>query len=231
MNVGALLARVYLALGSPDRALRALEQHLGTETTPGMEAEFQAWWGLVLACLGDDGSGGRAGRKCFGYERPHGGRGSCTLDQGVSSAQDGNGSPDSALDAFRFSVRTGNLDAFVTSIARVAKYSRQSLRTRTHTAISGWSCLAPTISGWGVVGFRIPRSSSSQSTLTKRERDVVGLLAQGATNKEIDARSSSPRPLPKHTCVAFTQSSGYGRKPKPSSRYSRIDGRSVLGDV
>ena len=52
MNVGAILARVYLALGSPDRALRALEEHLGTETTPGMEAEFQAWWGLVLACLG-----------------------------------------------------------------------------------------------------------------------------------------------------------------------------------
>ena len=42
MNIGTVLARIYLALGSPDRALRALEEHLGAESTPGMDAEFEA---------------------------------------------------------------------------------------------------------------------------------------------------------------------------------------------
>jgi DNA-binding NarL/FixJ family response regulator len=35
------------------------------------------------------------------------------------------------------------------------------------------------------VGFHIPTADSSRTQLTKRERDVLDLLVQGATNKEI----------------------------------------------
>src|SRR5262249_4727474 len=52
MNVGTVLARVYLALSSPERARLALEEHYQPSSTKGMEAEYEAWWSLLLACEG-----------------------------------------------------------------------------------------------------------------------------------------------------------------------------------
>jgi DNA-binding CsgD family transcriptional regulator len=37
----------------------------------------------------------------------------------------------------------------------------------------------------GALGFHIPTAESSRTRLTRRERDVLDLLVQGATNKEI----------------------------------------------
>jgi tetratricopeptide (TPR) repeat protein len=176
MNIGMVLARIYLALGSPDRALRALEDHLGTETTPGMEAEFEAWWSLVLACLGEfDDAAERASEA-----RASSGRtevaGLAPWTGTVSEFQRGTGSPESALRSFHISHQTGNIDAFVTSY-RACRPVLQAVASdkRTHRELRVILSRANDQRFGGVVGFRIPASQSSRSALTKRESEVLAV--------------------------------------------------------
>jgi LuxR family maltose regulon positive regulatory protein len=186
MNVGAILARVYLALGSPDRALRALEEHLGTETTPGMEAEFQAWWGLVLACLGQfEDATERASEAQEASHRTEV-AGLVPWTSTVSEFQRGVGTTESALESFRESCKSGNIDAFVTSYRTCrALLPAVAADKSTHRELRLILSRANDQDFGHAVGFHIPAAEPSRTQLTKRERDVLDLLVQGATNKEI----------------------------------------------
>jgi DNA-binding CsgD family transcriptional regulator/tetratricopeptide (TPR) repeat protein len=186
MNIGTVLARIYLALGSPDRALRALEEHLGAESTPGMDAEFEAWWGLVLACLGRADEAAERASAATAVSRRTEVAGLVPWIETVSNLLKGDSSPDRAIHAFRTSRDTGNTDAFVTAYracrgvlkaVAIDKSSHRELRLILSNAND------PTFGG--SIGLHVPISPSSRSTLTKRERDVLSLLVQGATNREI----------------------------------------------
>jgi LuxR family maltose regulon positive regulatory protein len=186
MNVGTVLARIYLALGSPDRALRALEEHLGAETTPGMEAEFDAWWGLTLACLGDSEAAAERAANASAVSGRTEVAGLAPWIPAISTLQGGAKSTETALDAFRSTIRTGNLDAFVASYRACREVLRAVATDKsTHRDLRMILSRANDKEYGSVVGFRIPSSPSSRSALTKRESDVVALLTQGATNKEI----------------------------------------------
>jgi LuxR family maltose regulon positive regulatory protein len=188
MNVGAVLARIYLALGSPDRALRALEEHLGPETTPGMEAEFEAWWGLVLACSGEVGdAASRAAAAASASERTEV-AGLVPWIAAVSQIRAGMpGAERSVLEAFRMSSQTGNIDSFVAAyracrevltFVAADKTSHRELRlilSRANDREVGRAS-----------GLHVPSATPSASAiLSKREKDVLDLLVQGATNREI----------------------------------------------
>ena len=55
--------RVSQHLGQPERALEALEDITALRRTPGMEAEYDAWWALVLASRWDDHEAAAANRR------------------------------------------------------------------------------------------------------------------------------------------------------------------------
>jgi LuxR family maltose regulon positive regulatory protein len=186
MNVGTVLARIYLALGSPERALRALEQHLGAETTPGMDAEFEAWWGLVLACLGRTDEAAERASAATAVSGRTEVAGLVPWIGSVSNLVSGSDSNNDALDAFRTSRETGNLDAFVASY-RACRGALTAVATEksTHRELRLILSNANDQAFGSSIGMHVPSSAASQSMLTKREKDVLALLVQGATNKEI----------------------------------------------
>ncbi len=186
MNVGTIYARIYLALGSPDRALRALEEHLGEETTPGMDAEFEAWWGLVLACLGRSDEAAERASAATSVSGRTEIAGLVPWIDVVSQSVTGDGSPQTALEAFRIGFQTGNVDAFVASY-RVCKGVLRDVATdkSTHRKLRLVLSRANDQRFGGSIGMHVPATQSSRSALTKRERDVLALLVQGATNREI----------------------------------------------
>ena len=188
MNVGTVLARIYLALGSPDRALRALEDHLGDETTPGMEAEYDAWWGLVLACVGNHEGAERHASAATSRSRRAEVIGVVPWIRAVSdtlSQQDS--ARGSALEAFAIGKQAGNLDGFVTAY----RACRQVLGLIAadpgrHRELRAILSRANDQELGRMSGLRVPGGSQESSgTLSKREREVLALLVQGATNREI----------------------------------------------
>ena len=185
MNVGTVLARIYLALGSPDRALRALEEHLGAQSTPGMDAEFEAWWGLVLACLGrpdEAAERGLAATRITGRTEV---AGLVPWIETVTQLSDDD-TPDRAIHAFSTSRDTGNIDAFVTAY-RACRTVLKSVAsdTSTHRDLRLILSNANDHQFGGSIGLHVPSASPSPSALTRREDDVLALLVQGATNREI----------------------------------------------
>jgi ATP/maltotriose-dependent transcriptional regulator MalT len=186
MNVGTVLSRIYLALGSPNRALRALEEHLGAETTPGMDAEYEAWWGLVLACLGRTDEAAERAAAALAVSHRTEVKGLVPWIEVVSRLLAEGESLDNARSAFRISRDTGNVDAFVTSY-RACRGALQAVATdkSTHRELRLILANANDQRFGGSIGLHVPTTAYSRTKLTKREQDVLALLVQGATNKEI----------------------------------------------
>jgi LuxR family maltose regulon positive regulatory protein len=188
MNVGVVLARIYLALSSPDRALRALEDHLDIETTPGMEAEYEAWWGLVLACSGQHDGARTYAAAALGRSQRVEVVGVVPWIEVVMKIDAGAGDAQAAVvEALSIGRTAGNLDGFVAAyrarheILQLAASDRarhrelRSVLSRAHD---------PELARR--VGLRIGRQDTpTTANLSPRERDVLNLLVQGSTNREI----------------------------------------------
>jgi LuxR family maltose regulon positive regulatory protein len=188
MNVGTTLARIYLALSSPDRALRSLEEHLGQETTPGMEAEYNAWWGLVSACKGraDDARAHASAATAMSQRTEV--VGVVPWIAAITDIREGSATAnESILSAYRNALQVGNLDGFVAAyrvspeIVDVIAGERDL-----HRGLRLVLSRASDQSFGRRLGFHIPgHASPHDSDLSKREREVLELLVQGATNREI----------------------------------------------
>jgi len=190
MNVGAVLARVYLALGSPERALNALEAYEHGSTTQGMEAEYDAWWALALSCAGRfDEALERAAQADEQTRRIE----VASLTPWVRAiiailSQDGDAALNSVNSAFMICRSTGNIDGLVSAYRAcpsILKYLTQNkanvreLKTIMRRARDG--SLAQR------AGLRVPlrQGSLGRQLLSRREKEVFRLLAQGLTNREL----------------------------------------------
>jgi ATP/maltotriose-dependent transcriptional regulator MalT len=188
MNVGAVLARIYLALGSSERALRSLEEHEGQRTRPGMEAEYDAWWALVLACHGRHHEAEARAAAAASMTSRTEVVGLVPWVKAVSEVCEGSSRAEEVvLDAFRVGLESGNVDAFVTAyrafreiliVVSQEESTHRDLRlilSRANDAAIGRSA-----------GLHVPHGDAATAPgLSRREQDVLDLLVQGATNREI----------------------------------------------
>ena len=191
MNVGAVLARLYLAMGSPERAVAALEEHHGLETTLGMEAEFDAWWGLALALSGDSSEAlARTTHAERASQRTEVAGLAPWTNAVISLAMNDPDAPVAVRAAFKRSVETGNIDAFVSAYR--AQRGVVECITAKQNDVRLLRAILSRANDHAIgrrIGVRVPRDSlTGQSKLSKREQEVLALLSQGATNGEL-ARS------------------------------------------
>ena len=160
---------------------------LAKRRTPGMDAEFEAWWGLVLACLGrPDEAAERASTATAVSGRTEIAGLVPWIEMVSQSCSEGGTATRSCSEAFRISLQTGNIDAFVASY-RACKGVLQGVATdkSTHRELRLVLSRANDQRFGGIDRTSRPRNAFFRSALTKREEDVLALLVQGATNKEI----------------------------------------------
>jgi ATP/maltotriose-dependent transcriptional regulator MalT len=188
MNVGVVLARTYLALGSPERALRALEEHHGQRTRPGMEAEYEAWWGLVLARLGSRREAAQRAASAASLSHRTEVAGVVPWVAVLSRLHAGSpGVEEVALEAFGASIETGNVDAFVAAYRAAREVLILVARDEgTHRDLRLILSRANDAPLGRSADLHVPVADAATAPgLSRREQDVVGLLMQGATNREI----------------------------------------------
>jgi DNA-binding NarL/FixJ family response regulator len=191
MNIGSVIARIYLATGSTERALDALDTYEHPTTTYGMAAEYEAWWALALAC---------AQRWPEAMERiavaeAATGRVEVTgLTPWVRAivalnSTDKTTVSDQIQAAFVTLSNTGNIDSFVAAYRAcpsILTYLVENPKTRSH--IKAIMLRARDISLARSMGLRLHPPGGSlvaEEPLSPREGEVLRLLAQGLTNREI----------------------------------------------
>lgn len=189
MNVGAVLARVYLALGSLQKAIDALESHHHPLTTYGMEAEYEAWWALALACANRPAAAlekATAAQELTGRVEV---RGLAPWAHAIVAVRSNSADAHTLIEeAFEASKTTGNLDSFVaayracpTLLTHLASDKARSRELKAILARARDGALAR------VVGLRIPSPivGAVREPLSRREQEVLNLLVQGLTNREL----------------------------------------------
>lgn len=189
MNIGAARARLQLSLGSPLKALTSLEQYQHEQATVGMEAEYKAWWSLALACSNQPTAALRAASEAEQMTGRAEVAGLVPWARAiVASVTNKRNAKSLAATAFRCSLATGNIDAFVAAyrgnpglLKTIAqdKESHRDLRRIVHRAAD--SALARKVG----LSVRGPAPTAARESLSKREQEVLDLLVQGATNREI----------------------------------------------
>ncbi len=191
VNTVVLAARVHLARGSPDRAVQALGDREVRFTSPGMEGENLATHGLALACCGrvdearnlldrsDELTSHLEARVLRAFARSI-----------ASHFDDPGGRLDLDLlkNAAIETIETGNFDGFVCayrsfpillgSLADLQDVDTGPLRRLVHS-------LDPALGETAGLGPAPRERSASTQLLTSREREVLDLVRQGLTNREI----------------------------------------------
>ncbi len=189
MNVGAIRAKLQLSLGSPEKALASLAQYDDIQSTVGMEAEYKAWCSLALACADEPGTALRIAKDAEGMS----GRAEVTAVLSwaratVASIQGKRNARSLASDAFQSSLGTGNVDAFVAAyrahpqhLVAIAAHKEWERDVRRIMERAMDSRLARRFG----ISVRPPDSKSGRESLSRREREILDLVVQGSTNREI----------------------------------------------
>ena len=191
VNAIVLTARVYLAQGSPERAVDVLSNRSSRSTSPGMEGDYLATLGFALACSGrplevepmlvesaevTDHLEARALR-CYA-------RAVASYAQEEASVQ----TLELLTQALRTSVVTGNFDAFVCAYRAVPPLL-QAIRDLVNLDSRVFVELAcdtdPRLAtSMGLMTKQAQRTRATNE-LTAREYEVLDLIRQGLSNREI----------------------------------------------
>jgi LuxR family maltose regulon positive regulatory protein len=191
MNAGVLTARVHLARGAPERAVRLLEQLEPRATSPGMEGDFLATHGFALACCGRTAEARELLEASEAVTTHLEARVLREFSRAVASSfdrSDATVNKEMLIQALMATRDTGNFDAFLCAY-RAFPMLLQSLlhldgvdaRPFTRLVRTHDRGLADTF------GLKPParEERDDAESLTPRERDVLELVRQGLTNREI----------------------------------------------
>lgn len=187
-----LTARVLLARGEYERALRALAPSWERRSSPGMEGDYLATKALALACCGEPEHASRLIVDSEATTDQIDGRVLRFFVRGIIAHQTGAADAAHAIaGAVREARLTGNLDAFVSAyrsypplLTALDDLNQVDLQRAQRVVRVVDPQLAEK------AGFRESRDplGRRREPLTAREVEVFGLLRQGMTNREI-ARS------------------------------------------
>ena len=189
MNIGAVRARLQLALGSIDEALETFETHHHRLSLVGMEGEFLACWSLALACRGRSREAERKARQAEATTQRAEVAALVPWTRAVTALRIGARDTRSiAQQALETATRIGNLDSLVTAY-RAFPPVLDSLAGN----VENRKILVATLEQSRDhalarrVGLRIPATTTRQGRdgLSRREQEVFDLLVRGMPNKEI----------------------------------------------
>jgi ATP/maltotriose-dependent transcriptional regulator MalT len=191
VNAAVLLARIYLSQGAPDRALETTALRLERTPGPTLQGDFLSARALAYACSGNFEMASKladASEECTDQIEARVVR---LFARAIScEAQNSATHRDSVMlaEAFRATRVTENYDAFVLAyrshppileaLSRLADEDANACIR--HIPVSDQRLASR-------VGFEITESSHepSSSDLTRREQEVLGLIRNGLTNREI----------------------------------------------
>jgi ATP/maltotriose-dependent transcriptional regulator MalT len=189
MNVGAINARLHLSLGSPGKALATLQQYEHDQATVGMDAEYKAWWSLALSCANEPAAALRAAKEAEAMTGRAEVRAVVPWTRAtVASIARRRTTRSLVSRAFQESLDIGNVDAFVTAYRAHPEHLRvlaskrdfeRDVRRIVQRAMD--SRLARKVG----LAVRGPELKSARDSLSPREQEILDLVVQGATNREM----------------------------------------------
>jgi LuxR family maltose regulon positive regulatory protein len=189
VNGVVLTARIYLCRGAAQRAARMLDRRESRFTSPGMEGEYLSTHALALASISQT----RRARALISESESVSNQLEAFVMREFARAIaalvecDRPSSKESVERALNAALDRGNFDAFVCSYRAFPELLRSLTDVKEIDAQPFKdlvACLDPNLAEKG--GLRLPsRSLRSGDALTRREQEVMGLIRQGLTNKEI----------------------------------------------